>query len=154
VELSNLVNSLGSCPKNVGSKPSSTFLVLNLYYMIVNGFKVCYLVKLCWQSYSSYGLQRLEVERSLLGIPFSFSFNFKKLRIYVLRSAHAQNKSAECLESCIWVGKSQFFCLSSVYFYLESHLLFNEGSLFYKLICFLGFFSFNRFELFFLTLKK
>jgi hypothetical protein len=111
--------------------------------------KVGYLAKFYWESYNSGSLQRLEVEGCMLGIPFSIPLGFKKQRIYVLRSSHAHNKAAECLESCIWLGSRQPFCLFSVILFLESHLLYNEGTLFYKLVCYLKFSSFSCFKLFF-----
>jgi hypothetical protein len=112
-------------------------------------FKVYYFMRLCWQSYNSQSLQRLEVERAVLGIPFSLSFRLNKIRLYVLRSAHVQNKAAECLESCIWLGRGQSFCFLSVIGFLESHLNFNEGTLLHKLICYLEFSRFISFKLFF-----
>ena len=117
-------------------------------------FKVYYLVKFYWQSYSCQSLQRLEVERVLLGFPFSMSFRLNNLRVYVLRSAHAQNKAAECLESCVWVGKSQFFCLSAITNFLESHLTYNEGTLLHKVVCSFEFNGFRCFKLFFGFLCK
>lgn len=112
-------------------------------------FKVGYLIKLYWQSYGFRRLQRLVVESCLLGMPFSISSGFTKHRLYVLRSSHAHNKSAECLESCLWLGRRQFFCVFSVIRFLESHLLYNEGTLFHKLVCYLEVTRFSCFKLFF-----
>jgi hypothetical protein len=117
--------------------------------MLAIKVKVGYLTKFYWQSYHCRSLQRLEIESCMLGLPFSISLGFKKQRVYVLRSAHAHNKAAECLESCIWLGCRQPFCLFSVILFLESHLLYNEGTLFHKLVCYLEFSSFSCFKLFF-----
>jgi hypothetical protein len=117
--------------------------------MLVRKFNVGYLTKLYWQSFNSQSLQRLEVESLLLGMPVSLFIGFNKQRVYVLRSAHAQNKAAECLESCIWLGRRQSICLFSVIRFLEAHLIYNEGTLFYKLGCRLEFNRFGCLKLFF-----
>ena len=112
--------------------------------------KAGYFIKLFWKSYQCKTLQRLEVEGSLLGIPFSLPIKFNKKRVYVLRSSHAQNKAAECLEQCIWLGCRQPFWFFSVIFFLKSHLFFNEGTLFSKLVCSFEFSRFSCFKLLFI----
>lgn len=117
--------------------------------MLVIKLKVGYLTKLYWQSYASDRLQRLGVESCLLGMPFFLPIGLTKHRLYVLRSSHAHNKSAECLEACIWLGSRQFFCLFSIIRFLDSHLLYNEGTLFHKLVCCLEISRFSCLKLFF-----
>ena len=129
--------------------PSPIFFSIAFFLMFITKFNVNYLIKLHWQSYRCRSLKLLEVGACLLGTPFSIPISLKKLRVYILKSAHAQNTSAECLESHTWVGKSQSFFLSSAARFLNSCLLQNEGVAFRKLACCLEFSRFRSFKLFF-----
>jgi uncharacterized SAM-binding protein YcdF (DUF218 family) len=117
--------------------------------MLITKPKAVYLTKFYWRSYDSHRLRRLVVESCLLGMPFFLFTGFNQHRLYVLRSSHAHNKSAECLEACVWLGRGSFICLFSAIRFFESHLFYNEGVLFYKLICYLEVRSFSSFKVFF-----